>query len=145
MPRYLPHDVFRLILSFKDPRYERVRSGGDPFGKTPTRVWYTKREYRGRMDGVTRTPAIIYYGRTATSIVPSIEICVHKRYFTWWHADSVNTFRVSNGIWTLGRTLHPTFYTSDDDNFPCAPLPVALSLQCEACGPDLELYQMLRR
>ena len=43
---HLPHDIFRMILSYKDPRYERVREGGDPFGKTPTRVWYTRKEYR---------------------------------------------------------------------------------------------------
>ena len=39
----LPHSVFKLILSYKDPRYERVRNG-DPYMATPTRVWYTKDE-----------------------------------------------------------------------------------------------------
>ena len=39
----LPHSVFKLILSYKDPRYERVRNG-DPFMATPTRVWYTESE-----------------------------------------------------------------------------------------------------
>ena len=36
----LPHSVFKLILSYKDPRYERVRNE-DPLNATPTRVWYT--------------------------------------------------------------------------------------------------------
>ena len=44
MPR-VPHDIFKHILSFKDPRYEKVRSG-EGFGKTPTRVWYTASEAR---------------------------------------------------------------------------------------------------
>ena len=41
----LPHSVFKLILSFKDPRYERVRNG-DPYMATPTRVWHTYEEHR---------------------------------------------------------------------------------------------------
>ena len=40
---YLSLNLFKYILSFKDPRYERVRNG-DPFGATPTRVWYTYKE-----------------------------------------------------------------------------------------------------
>ena len=39
-----PHDVFKLILPFKDPRYERVRNG-DPYMVTSTRVWYTYSEF----------------------------------------------------------------------------------------------------
>ena len=41
---YLPLSLFKHILSLKDPRYERVRNG-DPFGATPTRVWYTYNEH----------------------------------------------------------------------------------------------------
>ena len=79
---HCPHDVFRLILSFKDPRYERVRSGGDPFGKTPTNMWYTRRAHRSRMDNVKRTPAIWYSGPRSTW-APAIHILVCKRYFAW--------------------------------------------------------------
>ena len=32
MPFFIPHDVFKYVLSFKDPRYELVRGGG----KTPS-------------------------------------------------------------------------------------------------------------
>ena len=80
--------------------------------------------------------------------MPSIELCVYMRYFAWWHEDTVNTFRISDDIRALERTLHPARYDSDDENSPDGkrgPWPAALSLQCEACGPDLELYQMLRR
>ena len=32
MPFFIPHDVFKYVLGFKDPRYELVRGGG----KTPS-------------------------------------------------------------------------------------------------------------
>ena len=46
---YLSLNLFKYILSFKDPRYERVRNG-DPFGATPTRVWYTYDEHKQTED-----------------------------------------------------------------------------------------------
>ena len=39
----LPHDVFRYILSFKDPRYEKVR-GSFPYKAALTRVFFTWEE-----------------------------------------------------------------------------------------------------
>ena len=42
----LSHDIFKHILTFKDPRYERVRNG-DPYMATPTRVWITEDEFKG--------------------------------------------------------------------------------------------------
>ena len=77
-----------------------------------------------------------------------IEIHVFPHYDGSWLGDTFRTYELSNGIRALERTLHPTTYESDDENSPddkCGPWPAALSLQCEACGPDLELYQMLRR
>ena len=40
---YLPQVVFKHILSFKDPRYERVMNG-NPYMATPTRVFFTRDE-----------------------------------------------------------------------------------------------------
>ena len=65
----LPHSVFKLILSYKDPRYERVRNG-DPYMATPTRVWYTKGERRQATDpykdaSMYETPSEYHWGTPA--------------------------------------------------------------------------------
>ena len=125
-----PHDIFRHILSFKDPRYERVRSGGDPFGKTPTRVWYTRREYLGLTDGIKRTPAIIRYTHP-------VEIITYRRYFAWWHDDTENPFEVERGIWILEKMLVPDMYAVSDNGADekCPRKLADMWLQCEACDP----------
>ena len=66
---YLPLSLFKHILSFKDPRYERVRNG-DPFGATPTRVWYTHDELVKTEDPYKNvrwydTPGAYYWGSPA--------------------------------------------------------------------------------
>ena len=140
----LPLDVFRHILSYKDPRYERVRSGGDPFGKTPTRVWYTRREYFGFADGVKRTPAIIRYDPEYHW--NPVVITTYSRYSAWWHVDTEWRFKVSQGIRRLELRMNPDMFDSDDEgaDYKCPRKLADVSLQCEACGPDLELYDMLR-
>ena len=42
---YLPQDIVKRILPFKDPRYECVMNG-DPYMATPSRVFYTEGEFR---------------------------------------------------------------------------------------------------
>ena len=123
-----PHDIFRHMLSFKDPHYEHVRSGGDPFGKTPTRVWYTWREYCGA-DGVKRTPAI---SRCSNPVV----ITTYSRYFAWWHDDTQLQFEVAQGIRLLELRMNPDMFDEGAD-YKCPRKLAEVSLQCDACGPDL--------
>ena len=94
----IPHDIFKHILSYKDPRYEKVRAPGDPFRKTPTRVWYTRREYESPADGVCRTPASIRHYRN---------IATYHRYCAWWHDDTEHPFEVDNAIVWFEHKVNP--------------------------------------
>ena len=144
MPR-VPHDIFRHILSFKDPRYEKVMAPGDGFGKTPTRVWHTRREYIGRADGVCRTPAIVRYD-DGCSLLPVVKIVVYKRYEEWWHDHEQYPFRVNRGINMLERSINPDLYDYDGRADECCFRTHAeMSLQCEACGPDLFVHDYARQ
>ena len=131
-----PHDIFRHILSYKDPRYERVRSGGDPFGKTPTRVWYTLREYRKSR----RYPLIVR--RCSGDITVYNERIPRDTLF--WN-ETEDEFRVESTS-RLELRMNPDMFDSGDEgaDYKCPRKLADVSLQCEACGPDLELYDMLR-
>ena len=125
-----PHDIFCHILSFKDPRYEHVHRGGDPFGKTPTRVWYTRREYKGLTDGIKRTPAIVRYSNP-------VVITTYRHGLTWWQNNMERPFEVSRGIRRLELRMNSDMFDRSDNGADekCLRKLADMSLQCEACDP----------
>ena len=149
---YLPLSLFQHILSFKDPRYERVRNG-DPFGATPTRVWYTYDEHNKTEDPYKNTrmrdlpidydwgsPYIQRIGpekQQHRNSLHKVVITVFGRYFMAHGAHSEKVFH--------GGML-PDSDSDDetDDVIKCSNKVAKMSMQCEACGPDLELYHHRR-
>ena len=155
----LPHSVFKLILSYKDPRYERVRNG-DPYMATPTRVWYTENEHSQATNPYKDvpmyerpssyhwgTPAIARFGPESQRklnpwmqpswvwfkeymLLGKVSLQVIDRYFVRYEEHKQYGFK------------YPKLATSYWDAEEAIEM---LSLQCEACGPDLELYEMMRR
>ena len=139
----LPHDIFKHVLSFKDPRYERVMNG-NPYMATPTRVFATTyEEYR-------RYNRVLPLLRRIEAPLPS-----DPELLGIWH--DVFDFRNINDaerdlrldcleyIARLEVKLHPQdYYRKPDDAIKCSYKAIEMSLQCEACGPDLELYQRRR-
>ena len=137
---YLPQVVFKHILSVKDPRYERVMDG-NPYMATPTRVFViTSKDYRRyKVPKLTRSEfQITDSDSEGPDEFPDI---VH----------SVSNFRDSErnlslrSVWRIGRReamLHPEPDSDDPDAaIKCSYKATEMSMQCEACGPDLELYQ----
>ena len=127
---YLPRGVFKRILSFKDPRYGRVM-GGDPYMATPTRVfnilptvdgeYIYEQEIERYFDMVNRR----YYER--------------KPIFLYTNRYYLNTLIRSSLLVCDGKPL--MFRMSDAARDLEEPRLAEMTLQCEACGPDLELYQ----
>ena len=146
----LPHDIFKLVLSFKDPRYERVRNG-DPFGATPTRVWYTYKEHKKAEDpyknvNMYDTPSAYYWGTSAIRRFekPSMglwcTLCdVRIKVFGKFHVAhddySRRQFKVGRAVCELEDRLDPSDEDADGDVFRCSPKVAEMALQCEACGP----------
>ena len=132
---YLPHDIFKRILSFKDPRYERVMNG-DPYMATPSRVFYTEGEFR-----TNRNKPVIF--RHADEDDFSRYIDVHL------YIHDINEaglfFSPMQYIRHLESSMDPIDSDDEtDDVISCSPKVAKTTLQCEACGPDLELYQRRR-
>ena len=132
---YLPQDIFKRILSFKDPRYERVMNG-DPYMATPTRVFYTRDEFRINHN----TPAIC---RHADENDFSRYIDVH--FYIHVINEAGLFLSPMQHIRHLESSMDPIDSDdASDDVIRCSLKVAKMSLQCEACGPDLELYQCQR-
>ena len=129
---YLPQDVFKRMLSFNDPRYERVMNG-NPYMATPTRVfnilpthenfWICDRDIQRNFDMVNnlyygRKPIFMYINRYIPDILNRTALLVCD--------DKPLMFQMSDAARDLEER---------DTRL------AEMSLQCEACGPDLELYQ----
>ena len=184
----LPHSVFKLILSYKDPRYERVRNG-DPLNATPTRVWYTENEFReerglGRDDELkpcpsdwrlapkcyyvcglpSDAPAIIRSGPESVTTDPQydpeeqsynnktmlkrVELMVYRKYWKSSRYFVEKYFTPKNWFSPFRPYRALRKYEQRCKGTPpyiCDKRAAKMSLQCEACGPDLELYEMMRR
>ena len=139
---YLPHDIFKHVLSFKDPRYERVMHG-NPYMATPTRVFViTKKEFH-RYNKVLPWLQRIEFERhhEGPDELPKI---LHKVHY---YRDTERNLRLDS-MWHIRRLeakMHPQdYYRKPDDAIKCSYKAIEMSLQCEACGPDLELYQRRR-
>ena len=128
---YLPQAVFKHILSFKDPRYERVMNG-DPFMATPTRVFFTRDEVCEA-----NTPALFRH-HDETDLSPYVDVHFYineiGEYGSW--------FSPMQFIRHLEASMNPIIDSDDeaDDVIKCSNKVAKMSMQCEACGPDLELY-----
>ena len=141
----LPHDVFRLILSFKDPRYERARNG-DPYEATPARVWATWKEFEENRSRYTSLLPDPTYARrivvrkceflmvyTGFSNFEFVERRIGGEYAVQSIEDRLNYLRKDPDEL---ETLADAHYTKRIGK---------LFWRCEACGPDLELYEMMRK
>ena len=119
---YLPHDVFRRMLSFKDPRYEKVRSGASkPCWRPWSRRFEEPRNFKvcGHYIEFDEYPEFRVYG------------VQDKRFHS---AKAVEDLEDRlDGLYWMGET--PT-------NRP--PTLAQLSLQCEACGDDLFVHDYSR-
>ena len=132
---YLPQDVFKRILSFKDPRYERVMNG-PPYMATPTHVfnilptrgnfWIYDRDIERNFDMVNnlyyeRKPIFMYINRYIPGILnrTALLVCDGKPLM----------FLMSDAAQDLEKR---------DTRL------AEMSLQCEPCRTDLELYQRRR-
>ena len=129
---YLPQVVFKHILSFKDPRYERVMNG-NPYMATPTRVFFTRDE---ACDA--NKPALFRH-HDETDLSPYVDV----HFYINEIGENGSLFSPMQFIRHLEASMNPIFDSDDetDDVIKSSLKATEMSLQCEACGPDLELYQ----
>ena len=139
---YLPHDIFRHILSFKAPRYGRVMNG-DPCMATATRVLIIQHYCNGmRMneDDIEDNFNMVRFRYRDTPVLLPMFVCRDPFTFQYNPVESSRLlvcdgkplmFDMSSAAWTV-QWLYPPKLTK-------------LSLQSEACDPDLELYQIMHR
>ena len=129
---YLPQAVFKHIVSFKDPRYARVMNG-DPYMATPTRVFFTRDE---ACDA--NKPALFRH-HDETDLSPYVDVHFYineiGEYGFW--------FSPMQFIRHLENSMNPIIDSDDeaDDVIKRSNKVAKMSMQCEACGSDLELYQ----
>ena len=157
MTRYIPHAVFRHILGFKDPTQQvGVRRGikTDSASAMPLCV----HAEMNRLDVEDYEPVTacmvqdkLYYSRTMESYTASYNwVCEDSdpqgdgEIKIWRGMRSTSRYRSSFVDGQLGGDgkIIKRFVVTSRDNLR---QPSELWLQCEACGADLELYQMLRR
>ena len=137
----LPHNIFKLILSFNGPRYECVMNG-DPYMATPTRVFYTRGEHNYKN---CTTPAIFRSDRVRRfPWVPWVDIKVLLYICEIHDCGPELEFMPMWGISCLEARLEIDSDDESDDVIRCSPKVSKMALQCEAFGPDLELYQRHR-
>ena len=137
--RRIPHDIFKLVLSFKDPRYEKVRAPGEGFGKSPSRVWYTREE---RQADRSKYPykKYMYEGSDHCSILvrTSTDFDDMKLYgrncINAWFDRRLDKFAIYPDLWMYD----PRWRTYAEMALE------KIDWQCEACGPDLFVHDYRR-
>ena len=145
----LPFDVFRHILSFKDPTRQVGVKGGiktDSASAMPINVEdlgvYAGSGARALVSVMVEGK--MYYSRDEAQVYSSqvysylfAHISIWRGTQASWHADN----RIVDGQpGGRGKCIKSFKVQYHDYLRP----PSELWLQCEACGPDLELYDMLR-
>ena len=137
---HIPHDVFRHILRYKDPRYEKVRAGV-------------------KADSARALPPL--YG-TILKIILSFR-AQHVLTLPLYPMTGYTRFVMTRHEWPT-KTLLCIWDTDDihtivhQDELDCEPIqeyvlnsdplerpPSELWLQCKACGPDLFVYDYARQ
>ena len=132
---YLPQAVFKHILSFKDPRYERVMDG-NPYMATPTRVLFTRDE---ACDA--NKPALFRH-HDETDLSPYVDV----HFYINEIGENGSLFSPMQFIRHLEASMNPIVDSDDetDDVIKRSNKVARMPLQCEICGPDLELHQRRR-
>ena len=125
----MPLDIMRYILTFKDPTNEVGVPGGI---KAPSCVWYT---WDQRLSAP-RGAIILKYSQKRELV----EV-LYKEY-RWGDLLRAKRF-------LLLKTRSRYWLRSDDDrdsdaDKTCPTRLIEMSLQCAPCGPDLELYNIIR-
>ena len=145
---YLPQVVFKHILSFKDPRYERVMNG-NPYMATPTRVFVVGWEEYERhgcgdapwVDRMQYTDFVRERDYGNYEVVTQVGYSVYARN----EVDRELYFGPMRHIRLREANTRPKPDSNDPDAaIKCSYKAIEMSMQCEACGPDLELYQRRR-
>ena len=133
---HLPHTLFTHILSYKDPRYEKARSGikTDVARTMPLNVDDELRRL-GMGSALVKHCMIkgkMYYKR--------IEYPCDYGHLQIWRGTALDT--IYTGCYVDGQPGgdgEPVRYFNLSSCYYRRP-PSELWLQCDACGPDLELY-----
>ena len=128
----LPFDVFRHILSFKDPtRQVGVKGGIKTDSASAMPPYFDPRDVSPVWalwpDGVVMTRRDMYYTSRG-----------RRSFLFIWDTDEVGDLAQR---YPWDGTMVQEFEMSSK---PLERPPSELWLQCESCGPDLELYDMLR-
>ena len=138
----LPHSVFKLILSYKDPRYERVRNG-DPYEATPTRVWVTWEEFEENRSRYTSDPT--YAHRIVLRKCRILMVYAGFSNFEFVEKEFMGEYAAQTAEYHRNYLRMPPDRLDPLTDAHYTTRNGILSRQCEACGPDLELYEMMRR
>ena len=127
-----PHDIFRHILSFKDPTRQVGVKGGiktDSASAMPP--------YFEPLSG----------GYAPADIVMTRRAVITSRGLRWflyiWDTDEM--FEDPNDVdWLRNPWRDAMVQEFEMSSNPIERPPSELWLRCEGCGPDLELYDLLR-
>ena len=138
MAMLIPHDVFKHILSFKDPTKQVGVKGGI---KAPSCVWYTWNQRRLAPRGA----IILKYSDdrlffSPTSWIDNQALHVYEKHGWRDHLKYFALWKTRSRYWH--RDDDRALLSEADET--CPTRLVEMSLQCEACEPDLELYNVIR-
>ena len=139
---YLPHDVFKHILSFKDPTKQVGVKGGIKTDSARAMPW---------------NEDLIDHPQEAMFPLPLNAMWIKNHSERIYHGEGQTKFVLHYPEYedfhyiTIEEVYWPDFHLYVDfDTLPCTQQsdlndwlvkPASdLWLQCEACGPDLELY-----
>ena len=126
----IPHDVFKHILSFKDPTKQVGVKGGI---KAPSCVWYTWKQRHSAPTG-----AIIL--KRSVEVVRTFEKVISANGFE--RGEIFSLWKSSSRFWRHDDYDRDPWDPESDETFPTRI--GELSEQCEPCGSDLELYNIIR-
>ena len=133
---YLPHDVFRLILSFKDPTRQVGVKGGIKTDSARAMPIERGAETR-RLNAQLNWDRILVEGKLYFVRLQSMGWIEHTHYFIFRGKRA--TSREGEDIEGQGGSeLIKEFKLTSNDRRPPAS---ELWLQCEACGPDLFVHK----
>ena len=155
MPTYIPHGVFKHILSFKDPTQQVGVKGGI---KTDSARAMPLNWNHPTFWDVIEDPSTMYIRNEAS-------VCHHgvgKEPFDPTHTEGHQGVFYERKLYQRQISIYygnfewntiPGVFNKDEFELGKCSLPDCeglvkppsdLWLQCEACGPDLELYNIIR-
>ena len=132
----IPHDVFKHILSFKDPTKQVGVKGGI---KAPSCVWYTWKQRHSAPTGAIIRKRSVDVVRTFKKVTSEWQDHFAPEGFERGKVFSL--WKTSSRYW-LNDNYDRNPWDSEADE-TCPTRIGELSEQCEPCGPDLELYHII--